>query len=769
MAKSKRKKLRRRNAQPFYEAMPLSLDTPVQPGYDWEAIAAVGSAAWSDTRRLVGWLRRLLWNRRARATYLALAATLTLTATVGGLAFAASTYTFYASDLASPAALLAKKQVGTTILDRNGTVLYEAYGAQHTALDALDTLPLSLRNATLAAEDPKFYSEPGVSWRGIARATVVDITHMGKVEGGSTLTQQLIKNSVLSDDKSFTRKFKEVVLATNLEQRYSKDEILQMYLNETYYGEGANGIEAAAQTYFHKPASQLDLSQSALLAGLPLGPSRLDPNTNPGDATDRRNFVLDRMATLGQITTAQAKVAKAEPVTVFAQSHDIKAPWFVFYILDQLKASYGETAVEQGGLTVTTTLDLSKEQTAENIVTGQINKLSSHNVTNGALVSLDPASGDILAMVGSANYNAPGWGAFNVITQGARQPGSSFKPFAYVTAFEKGWTGATTVIDAPVSFPLGDGQIYTPENYDLKFHGTVTLRHALDNSLNIPAIKVLQYAGINDTINTANALGASVNSSAANCGLSLVLGCAEVTPLDMATGYAAFDTGGAKVTPRAILNVVNRNGKTISKKLSTDSTTVLDPRYAYMMTNILADNHAREPEFPFNSPLRLTTDPSNSNSSEIPAAAKTGTTNDFRDNWTVGYTPGVVTAVWVGNSDNSPMENVDGITGAAPIWHDYMESVLAGQPVANFTVPAGISTATVCSDGGLANPWDSGTTEVFPTSEVPTAHCNTSAPVASPSPTPTNLSGLFGNLFGSTPTPSPSPTPVKRRTNPFGF
>ena len=774
MAKSKQRKRRQRQEQTFFEALPMTLSMPTveaSPPYDWSGPLSVGRAVASDVYRGLRWLWQLVWNRRTRAIYLALFATAALAGTVTGITMAASTYAFYASDLSSPAAILAKKNVGTTILDRNGAVLYKAYGAQHNTVDPLATLPKTLQDATLAAEDPNFYTEPGISWKGMARAAVADVTHMGKVQGGSTLTQQLIKNSVLSSNKSFTRKFQEVVLATNLEQRYSKDQILEMYLNETYYGQGANGVEAASLTYFHKPAAQLSLSESALLAGLPLAPSSYDPNVDLTAATNRRNFVLDRMVTLGKITSDQAKAAKAEPVVANAETQDIKAPWFVFYVLNQLKQTYGTDVVEQGGITVQTTLDLSKQTTAEGIVSAQISKLAGHNLTNGALVSLEPTTGDIIAMVGSANYNAPGWGAFNVAADGLRQPGSSFKPFAYLTAFAKGWTGASTIQDTPISIPNGDGTLYTPQNYDLHFHGTVTVRHALDNSLNIPAVKTLQFATIPATLNTAAAMGITTLGTPDDYGLSLVLGSGEVKPLDMAVAYGTIANGGTKVPARAVLKVTDRYGKDITKPTPSATKNAIDPRYAYMMTNILSDNAAREPEFPFNSPLRLTT-PSGS---EIPAAAKTGTTNDFRDNWTVGYTPGVVTAVWAGNSDNTPMQNVDGITGAAPIWHDYMEYALAGTAVQPFVAPAGVTTVSVClADGGLANSWDTNiATEVFPTSEVPTRHCNSLMPIVSPTPTPTSgLSDNLKQLFKTTTTTIPTPSPITapgRRTDPFSF
>ena len=724
----------------------------------------------ADTAAYGALLGRRLFNRRARAFYLVIAAGATFALVAIAGVTATATLKAYASDISSPAALLAKKKTGTTILDRNGAILFQGYGAQTTTLVSLRDLPPTLKDATLAAEDPRFYDHPGFSWRGTVRAAVTDVTHQSRVEGGSTLTQQLVKNALLTTDKNFQRKFKEILLATELEKLYSKDDILQMYLNETYYGQGSSGVEAASQTYFHKSASSLTLGEAALVAGLPLGPNRFDPNMDPQAATGRRNYVLGRMQELGKISAAQAAEAKAQPIAqasdanapstalrVYTRSVVIKAPHYVFYVLNQLRSKYGADVVENGGITVRTTLDLNKQQLAEQAVKTHIDALSSNHVTNGGLVSLEPSSGDILAMVGSVDYNAPGFGNVNV-TLSDLQPGSSFKPIAYATAFKKGWTGATTIQDTPLSLPSGDGTIYTPQNYDLRFHGTVTLRHALDNSLNIPAVKVLQFAGIPDTLKTAHDMGITTLSNPSSYGLALVLGGGEVRPIDMATVYGTFANGGTRVEPRAILRVTDRNGKDITAADQRKTAAVLDPRIAYMITNIISDNAARAPEFPVNSPLKLSR----------PAAAKTGTTNDFRDNWTVGYTPQLVTAVWVGNNDHTPMNNVDGITGAAPIWHDYMEGALAGTPASEFTVPAGITIAKVCAaDGGLANPWDLSYSEVFKSDAMPTKQCATAAPKPDPTPTPTPA-----NPAEATPVVLPSEPmqpfpPGKPNKNPF--
>ncbi len=713
----------------------------------------------ADVRTAARRSRRAALSRPARRIYLLLVVTGLATAGTIGTMVALKTIKTYAYDISSPAALMAVKKTGTVILDRNGKVLFEGYGAQAAQPVALSDIPSSLKNATVAAEDPTFYTNPGFSVKGLARAAVIDVTHTSTMEGGSTITQQLVKNALLNSNKTLQRKYQELLLSIELAHRYTKGQILDMYLNAIYYGQGSTGVQVAAQTYFHKPVSQLTLGESALLAGLPLGPSRFDPNFDTGAATGRRNYVLGRMADLHMITGAQAAAAEAQPMQlaatgapvtaqagsqpmlVYSKTVNIQAPWFVFYVLDQLRAEYGDDMVEQGGITVKTTLDLDKEQAAEKIIQNQINNLASHNVTDGALVSLDPKTGDILSMVGSVNYDAAGFGNVNA-TLSQLQPGSSFKPIAYATAFEKGWTGATQVLDAPVTFTGAGGSVYTPQNYDLKFHGVVTLRHALDNSLNIPAVKVLQFATIPATLVTAHAMGITTLNDSSQYGLSLVLGGGDVTPLDMATVYETLDNNGVKIEPRAILKVTNRDGKDITKDTQAAPQQVLDPRIAYMLTNIMQDNSARLPEFPLNGPLEL--------SNGRPAAAKTGTTNDFDDNWTIGYTPQIVTAVWVGNANHTPMQNVDGITGAAPIWHQYMEMALNGQPIENFTQPAGISMLTVCQDGGLSAPGSPGSyQEAFMTSNLPTRQCGTSdlsdgstLPTAAPAAPPTPPPGL---------------------------
>lgn len=765
MAKKSRRKHKRKvvNQPEFFEALPMAAPLPLVVPHPEAAIEEgtrlardYARAAGQDVFRLGQTVWAKLRSRTARRTYISAIIIGTIAASTVAALIAVSTLSLYASDISSPAALLAKKKTGITILDRNNAVLYQGYGATGGQNIPLKDLPMTLRQATLAAEDPRFYQHPGFSWKATARAIFVDATQGNKAEGGSTITQQLVKNALLTPDKSYIRKYREILLATAVENKYSKDEILNMYLNEVYYGEGSSGVEAASQTYFHKPAKDLTLSESALLAGLPLGPSRLDPAMHPKSAKERRDFVLDKMASLKYISQSEATAAKVQPIQVYGKDVAIRAPHFVFYVLDQLKQKYGLDAVEQGGMTVKTSIDITKQDAAQSIVAKQINKLSSHHVTNGGLISLDPSTGDILSMVGSYDYNAPGYGNYN-ITLAKLQPGSSFKPFVYITAFEKGWNGATKVDDAPISLPNGNGTMYTPQNYDLKFRGPVTLRQALSNSLNIPAIKVLQFATIPASLSTAKSLGVDLGDPS-KYGLSVVLGAGDARPIDMAAAYGGFATGGLKVTPRSILSVEDRTGKKIfTAEKTAPQPRVLDPRYVAMITSILSDNKARTPEFGANSPLKLSR----------PAAAKTGTTNDFRDNWTVGYTPNLVTAVWVGNNDHSPMQNVDGITGAAPIWHDYMEQALASMPVMQFTLPAGVTADWICaSDGGIVSPTDSsGYDEIFLNEAQPTKPCGWSHPAPSampnnptstaPPPNPT-VGGMGG---GTSPSVSPAPTP----------
>lgn len=675
--------------------------------------------------RLLG---RKIVSKPARRLYIIAALALASVGAAVATVLTASTLTLYASEINNPTLLMNKKKTGTTILARGGEVIYRGYGAPKRTEVPLETLQKDLVEATLAAEDPDFYKHPGFSWRATARAVVQDVAQGGKVQGGSTITQQLVKNALLSSDKKFTRKFREILLATELERRYDKNKIMEMYLNQIYYGQGSYGIEAAAQTYFKKGAKDLTLGQTALLAGLPLAPSRFDPTLDPDAAQGRRDFILNRMSELDYITSEELKAAKAEPIQATPNKVEIKAPHFVFYILDILRDQYGDELVERGGITVQTSLDLAKQQAGEAIVREQVLRLAANRASNGGLVAVDPGTGEVLTMVGSIDYYQPTFGSVNV-TLSQLQPGSSFKPFAYLTAFKKGWNGATQVQDKPLSLPSGDGTVYKPRNYDGTFRGPVLLRRALANSLNIPAVEVLRHAGIKETIQTAHDLGITSLNQPERYGLSLVLGGGEVRPLDMAQSYATLANGGTKVPLKPILKVEDRNGEDITKESQAKPEQVVDPRLVFMLTDILSDNNARIEEFGANSPLRLSR----------PAAAKTGTTDDFRDNWTAGYTPELAAVVWVGNNDHSPMSNVSGIAGAAPIWKEYMETALRGRPAQNFTAPDGLVRMAVCTaNGGLLNSWDrGGVQEYFLKEALPTQRCSTTAPKPPEPPQPT--------------------------------
>ncbi|MBV9121046.1 MAG: PBP1A family penicillin-binding protein, partial [Chloroflexi bacterium] len=601
------------------------------------------------------------------------------------------------------------------IYDRNGKLLYEFVDPQagkRTQIP-LAQVPESLRDATIAIEDKNFYTNPGFDTTALIRAAYDDLTNHEIVSGASTITQQLVKRVYLTPDQTLQRKLREIAIAYTLSKEKSKDEILEMYLNQIYYGNQAYGIEAAAESYFGKTAGKLDLAESAMLAGLPQSPNEYDPILNYNVAKVRQLEVLTAMVNQGYISEQQASDAYGEDLKAhFAnQRTDIQAPHFVFYVRDLLEQKYGRLLYE-GGLTIKTTLDLDLQNQAQQIIQDQLAKLPpDKNVNDGALVAMDPKTGQILAMVGSRDYNVdlPNGtmdGKFNATTA-PLQPGSSWKPFEYLADFLKGKTPATIVDDTKIvnDFPNFDGSYYRPENYDKKYHGKVTMRTALGNSLNIPAVKVLKDAGIHETLQLAHSMGISTVNDESQVGLSLALGSNEVTPLDLTSAYAVLANGGQKVPPTAILSITDSTGKVIESFKQPQPQEVVKPEYAYLMTSILSDDTARQIEFGRNSVLVLP---------DRPAAVKTGTTEEFRANWTVGYTPGLVTGVWVGNSNHSAMNNIIGIDGAGPIWHDFMEAALKGKPAEQFVKPPNIVTLRVSTATGLLpNPGEGSYDEVF--------------------------------------------------------
>jgi len=604
------------------------------------------------------------------------------------------------------------------IYDRYGQLLFEMpppYTGSHTPV-TLDDIPPYLIHATIATEDATFYSNPGMDLQGILRAVWINVQGGEVLAGGSTITQQLVRTVMFSADerveRTLYRKLRELILAIRITRRYTKDEILMLYLNETYYGNMAYGVEAAAQAYFAKAARDLDLAECALLAGLPQLPALYNPLEDLDAAKTRQAVVLDLMVKQGYVTPQDAALAKAEPLDFAAAPFPIRAPHFVMYVRGLLERELGLARVQAGGLNVYTTLDLDLTDTARDMIRHHLELLAvchydpvcppgGRNARNTALVALDPQTGEVVALVGSPDYfSARIAGAVNGTTA-LRQPGSSIKPLTYAAAFERAaqgqgdFTPATMLLDVRTSFVTREGTPYVPLNYDLVFRGPVRAREALASSYNLVAVKVLDAIGVEALTEIARRLGITTFDDPDRIGLAVGLGGGEVRLLELTAAYAAFANGGYAVQPRVIRRVVDTDGVVLwdipdgmgERALASR---VLDARVAYLITDILSDDLARVPTFGEGSVLNLSR----------PAAVKTGTTTDFRDNWTVGYTPELVVGVWVGNADNETMKEVTGITGAAPIWHDVMEAALKGQPVQAFARPAGLVDVEVCALSG---------------------------------------------------------------------
>ena len=606
----------------------------------------------------------------------------------------------------------------TKIYDRHHVLLYQIYATQNRTLVKLSHMPTFLKEATIAIEDKNFYSNPGFDVVAIVRAAVADLK--GKsIQGGSTITQQLIKTSLLSSDRSIQRKVEEVILSFWAEHLYSKDQILEMYLNRVAYGGTAWGVEAAAETYFNKPVNKLDLAQSAFLAGLPQAPTTYSPYGNtPNLWKSRQKEVLTRMQELGYITKKQQEAALGETLVFQTPQTPLLAPHFVMYIKDLLVQKYGLALVEKGGLSVITSLDLATQDMAQNIVSNEVSQDSYLQLSNGAALITNPQNGDIIAMVGSHDYHDPNGGAVNVTTA-LRQPGSSIKIVTYAAALSHGYTPASIINDTPVSFDSGYGSVYSPVNYDGRWHGNVTVRTALANSLNIPAVKVLNSIGIPTFVNLGRQMGISSLENPDHYGLSVTLGSADVTMLDMATAYGTVANLGQRVDLNPLLLVTDATGTILEQKSYPAGVKVLDPGVTFLLSNILADNNARSMEFGPNSPLYI---PGKT------VSVKTGTTDDKRDNWTIGFNEPnspeqYVVTVWVGNNDNTPMSQslASGITGAAPIWHTIMTSLLRGKKDTPLIPPTTIVTK-------LCN----GRVEYFITGTENNTVCNTAAIPSAP-------------------------------------
>lgn len=566
----------------------------------------------------------------------------------------------------------------TKIYDRTGEhVLYEIYADERRTIIDMEDIPKEVVNGVIATEDTKFYEHHGVRPLSILRAFVVGTFTNKRVAGTSTLTQQLVKNAILTDERSLSRKIKEAILSFRLEQMYDKDQILKIYFNEIPYGSTNYGIEAASQNYFGKSAKELNLQESATLAGLPKAPSKYLRDKEA--LKERRNFVLRRMFEEGYITEEQKNNAQAEPVTLEQNFDNIKAPHFVLYVKEQLVDMFGENVVGSGGLKVITSLDWKKQEAAEKTIAETGAKvLKEANANNAALTAMDPKTGQILAMVGSADFfNDDINGQFNVATLGKRQPGSSFKPIIYAAAFEKGYTADTILFDVGTDFDLSAGT-YRPQNYDLQERGPVTVRQALQMSLNIPAVQAMYLVGAKKAVEFSERLGYTTLSEG-TFGLSLVLGGGEVKMIEHANAYGAFANGGIKNDITSILQVDDPTGDTLYKWKQKKGDQVIKPEIAALVTNVLSDDVARAPTFGSGGVLTI---PGRQ------VAAKTGTTNNYIDAWTVGYTPSLVSAVWAGNTNNSPMKaGFGGSMVAARIWNAFMKEALKSDPVETFPAP----------------------------------------------------------------------------------
>ncbi len=625
---------------------------------------------------------------------------------LGGVLLVLTLFIYYTWDLPKPEKFTETPFIQSTkIYDRTGKVLlYDIYGEEKREIVSFDKISDNLKHAVIASEDARFYQHIGIDFEGILRAILVDLKMQSKSQGGSTITQQLIRSVYLTGQKSISRKIREIVLSIELERRYSKDQILDWYLNEIPFGENAYGAESASQTYFNKPASDLTIAESALLSAIIPAPSYYSPyGLHKAELLQKKDVILEKMRKQEYITQEEFNEAKSEKLVFAEETMSIKAPHMVMYVKKYLDEKYGEDYLKEKGLRVYTTLDYDLQEYTEQTLKDADQTNRNKNANNAAIVVLDPKTGEILSLVGSKDYFADPYpegcdekGAgkclfdpkYDVATMGERQPGSSFKPIVYATAFKKGYTANTVLWDVKTEFnpncdPNGDAvtgydgsACYNPQDYDGLNRGPVTIRTALGCSLNIPAVKTLYLAGINDSLETAKDFGITTLRDTKNYGLALVLGGGSVNLLEMASAYGVFATEGNYVTPISILKITDAQGNIIEENKN-QTTKVLDTQVARQVTSILSDNNARAPIFGYNSPLHI---------DGYDVAAKTGTTQFFVDGWTMGYTPFAVVGVWTGNNDNSPTKD-EGLGIAAPLWNKIMTKIISSHSVENFTEP----------------------------------------------------------------------------------
>lgn len=690
----------------------------------------------------------------------------------GGIFLAFLIYLFWG--LPNPTRLTSNPAPASTkILDRHGNILFEIFVSERRTPISLSSLPPYVWQATLAAEDKDFFKHKGFSLRGITRA-FVNTFFRRQLQGGSTITQQLVKKALLTDDRTIRRKAREFILSIAVEALYSKQQILEMYINQVPYGGTAYGLESASRTYFDKSAASLSLSEAALLAALPAAPSYYSPfGSHPEQVQNRQQYVLDQMLENSFISADEHSSASATPPT-YAPPPSIKAPHFSLWVKDLLVEKFGLNQVEYGGLQVTTTLDLSIQEFAQDTVATEVGKLKREKVGNGAALVTRPKTGEIIAMVGSKDYfDTVGDGNVNV-TLAHRQPGSSIKPLVYATAFEhRLLTPASILADKPTCFLQPEQKAYCPQNYDNQFHGPVQARFALGNSFNIPAVKTLVINGLSNFVASASAFGISNWKEASNYGPSLALGGGEVSMLELSTAYGVFANQGQRVDLNPLLQVQDQFGKTLyeipSQEISSSESAkltpteyfsinkkyykvasvpnirVISPATAFLISHILYDNSARAATFGTSSYLNVKNHPE--------VSVKTGTTNDKRDNWTIGYNPDLLAAVWVGNNDNSAMSAIaSGVTGASPIWNKIMTYSLKDLSQSWPVRPADVIGTTVCSLSGFKSPESPGADcspryEYFLAGTAPSVDASNrrDIPVFRPSQTPATTTQILEN------------------------
>jgi 1A family penicillin-binding protein len=691
-----------------------------------------------------------------------------------GMALIAFLFIWYAKDLPDPDQVLSRAiPQSTKLYDREGGLLYEVHGEFKRTIIPYEEMNSYVRNATIAIEDKDFYNEGGINIKGLIRSVLVNLQRGSKAQGGSTITQQFVRQALLTTEKTYERKIKEIILSLEVDKRFTKDEILRMYLNEIPYGRNAYGIEAAAQTYFNKHAKDITLPEAAYLAALPQAPSRYNPEGPNRPLLDKRkNLVLQKMQEQGYITKEEMEQAQNTEVVFEKPRNTIGAPHFVQYVLDELTEKYGEKTIQVGGLLVTTTIDPKKQEIAEKAVSEGVARNIKYNGHNAALVAVDPKTGQILAMVGSKDYFGESTPAGCTpgknckfepevnVALAQRQPGSSAKPYVYLTAFKPEFKQAPASLRLDVETNFGGFPAYIPKNFDLKQRGPVSIRDSLAQSLNIPAVKTLSLVGVDSATKTMRDLG--ITSPLKGCGLTLVLGGCEVRLIDHTAAFAAIGNMGKANPVTGILKIEDNRGNII-EEYKENSSQVVDAQAAYALSHIMSDNVARTPVFGSNSALILP---------DRKVAAKTGTTQNIRDGWTVGFTPSLAAGVWVGNNNGSYMTR-DAVLTAGPIWQSFMKQALAGTPAEDFERPSGIQEVDVDRiSGKLPTQYTPSTKrEVFQSYAVPTEKDDVHVAgrrtvveeviVTPPSDNNNGNGNGNGNEEEST-TPPPSPTTEQR-------